>query len=274
MKDLNQLFKKAEDFKRKGLLDNAIELYNEILAEDPDYEDIHAILGEIYYIKGDVELSVQNYELQIAKCSENCLVLYRLGITYYRATQFSKSIHILSNLLQKGCELDMAYYWMGLAYYHTGRIHKSIEMFETLRDKMPQNTIGCNNLALAYKTIGDYTKAIECFKQILAEDPAIVSVHYNMGLSYLGDMQIALALKHFQRVVELDPEHIAARKKLDEIYNDQEMLYSYGIAAPKDITNHEELDINFRIGEAYKGFSMIDKTFKYLKSLAIDKDKK
>jgi tetratricopeptide (TPR) repeat protein len=63
-----------------------------------------------------VDNSIRNYELEIDKDDSNCLVFYRLGIAYYRATKFNKAINVLSNIMEKGCQLDMAYYWMGLAY--------------------------------------------------------------------------------------------------------------------------------------------------------------
>jgi tetratricopeptide (TPR) repeat protein len=274
MNDCKELFHKAEELKRRGLLDDAIALYKKILTIDADYKDVYSILGEVYYIKGDVGESIKHFELQLKKNPDNKLDSYRLGIAYFRATKFSQCIKILKGLVEDGCQLDMAYYWIGLAYFHTGRIPKSIEMFEMLRHKMPHNTVGCYDLAIAYKTIGDYEKAITKFKLILEEDDSIVSVHFQLALTYLDSLNLSEAIKHLKQVVELDHKHKAAQKKLDDIFNDQEMLYSYGIAAPKDISNSRELNINFHIGEAYKGFNMIDKTFKYLKSLAVEKDKK
>jgi len=272
MAELRKIFLEAEEFKKKGLFDKAIELYNQILDADPEFENVHSILGEIYYIKGDVDNAVKNYELEIGK-TNNCLTLYRLGIAYYRDTQFNKAINILKSLMDKGCQLDMAYYWMGLAYYHTGRIMRGIEMFEKLREKMPQNTVGCYNLALSYQTIGQHDKAVECLQRILEEDQSIVSVHYHLAEAYLEELKIKLAIEHFQKVVELDPKHKLAQKKLDDIFNDQDMLHSYGVKLSKDGGGEEELNINYYIGEAYKGFNKIDKTFKYLKNLALEREK-
>jgi len=273
MKDLKDLYQKARQFKRKGMLTDAVKLCDEIIAEDPQYDDINSFIGEIYYIKGDINKSIHHYEKQILKCKDNCMDYYRLAIAYYRSTQFNKTIQTLKDIINRGCQLDMAYYWMGLSYFHTGRIQKSIDTLEILRNKLPHNTVGCYSIAIAYRTIGNHEKAIECFTKILKEDPQIASVHYNLALTYLENMQADLAIKHLQKVIELDPKHKDAQNKLDDIFNDQEMLYSYGIKAPKDVSNLEELNINFYIGEAYKGFNMIDKTFKYLKEKALDKDK-
>ena len=93
-----------------------------------------------------------------------------------------------------------------------------------------------------------------------------------MALAYIGDSQINNGVKYLKKVVELDPEHKAAKRQLSDIYRDQEMLHNYGVETLKDKDNPEEIDMNYYIGQAYKGFDMINKTFNYLKKKAIEKD--
>jgi len=195
-----------------------------------------------------------------------------LGITYFRATKFCKAVAIFEKLLEGESDLYMAYYWMGLAYYHTGKIQKSIDVFEKLRSRMPHNSLGCYHLAISYKAKGENEKAIKCFLSILTEDDTIVSVNYHLALAYIADSQINNGVKYLKRVIELDSEHKAAKKQLSEIYNDQDMLYNYGIESSKDKENPDEINMNYYIGQAYKGFDMINKTFNYLKKKVVEKD--
>ena len=72
-------------------------------------------------------------------------------------------------------------------------------------------------------------------------------------------------MNSFRKVLKLDPEHRGAQEMLNRLVNDQEMLYTFGIEAPKEADDTETLTSNYYIGEAYKGFAMIDKAFKHFK---------
>ena len=119
-------------------------------------------------------------------------------------------------------------------------------------------------MAITYKAVGEYKKAIDCFLKIHNESPEVVSVNYHLGLAYLGVADIENALKYFKNVIKLDPEHKAAKEKLNEILNDQDMIYSYGIEIPKD-EKLGKIANNYYLGQAYKGFSLLEKSLKHFK---------
>jgi len=88
-------------------------------------------------------------------------------------------------------------------------------------------------------------------------------------LAYLGVADIKNALKYFKNVIKLDSEHKAAKEKLNEILNDQDMIYSYGIEIPKD-EKLGKIANNYYLGQAYKGFSLLEKSLKHFKDKLID----
>ncbi len=146
---------------------------------------------------------------------------------------------------------------------------KSIEAYQKLRSLNEGNSLGCYHMAIVYKAIGKYKNAIDCLLKIFEESPKIVSVNYHLGLAYLGVMDIENALKFFKNVIKLDPEHKAAKGKLDEIINDQDMIYSYGIEIPKD-EKLGKIANNYYLGQAYKGFTLLEKSLKHFKDKLSD----
>ena len=115
------------------------------------------------------------------------------------------------------------------------------------------------------KSTGRFKEAVQCLEKIVSEDKNIISVQYHLGVSYLGLKEVVKAVKCFRKVLELNPEHKGAQEKLIGLHTDQEMLYKYGVTSHKEDYSHEELTMNFHIGQAYKGFGMIQNAFSYFK---------
>ena len=87
----------------------------------------------------------------------------------------------------------------------------------------------------------------------------------------MGQDKVNKAYICFKKVKELDPKHRGANRRINELENDQEMLNNYGVISKKDTENPEVLLSNYHIGQAHKGFNMIDKAFKHFKK---EKEKK
>ncbi len=134
-----------------------------------------------------------------------------------------------------------------------------------LREKHQDSTLGLYQMSVVYKTAGNFKKAIECLQKLLEEDPDIVSVQYNLGLSYLGISGIEKAMAAFEKVLTLDPDHRGALDQLGMLKNDQDMFYTYGVEAMNEGSSTNEIIANYHVGQAHKGFAMIDKAFKFFK---------
>ena len=100
-------FNNAEKAFNAGMLDEALNLYEEILKQYPP-EDLTAWTyfktGEIYIIKGNFEEAVKNYDAIVKKFPGNPLhneARYQLAFCYSRLERYDVSLKIAERLLKK-----------------------------------------------------------------------------------------------------------------------------------------------------------------------------
>jgi len=266
MSKKDNLISSADISKMHGNLKEAIKLYKQVMKLDPT--DVYAMynLGDIYYILGDINYAIKYLEKVIGIEPNYNLALYRLGIALFRATRFSKAIKLFDRIIAKEPDLYMAYYWKGLCYYHRGNIGESIKSYAKLQKANPKATLGFYQKAVSLKAAGRYKEAVVCLEKITAEDTGMVSAQYHLGLSYLGLKDIENAMKAFKKVIELNPDHHGAKEKIEQLFTDQETLYSYGIVSKENEFTADELTTNFHVGQTYKGMAMIEEALKHFKN--------
>lgn len=100
MNDLEKIYTSAEEHKMQGELLKASEEYKKLLDKEPDNIDAQIDLADIFYILGEIDRSIEHYE-KVVKLKPNYgLILYRLGISYFRATKFYKAISVLDRVIE------------------------------------------------------------------------------------------------------------------------------------------------------------------------------
>ena len=90
-KKLNRMFEEAKEQYSVQLYENAAELCNKILDNNPDYLEAHLLLADIYHSTNDVEKEI----LQLEKAMESTAIphiFYRLGNAYYFTGQYEKAL--------------------------------------------------------------------------------------------------------------------------------------------------------------------------------------
>ena len=77
MQDLEKVYKIAEEYKMKGELFKASEEYKQILKKNPDSINARISLADIFYILGEIDKSIEQYEKAVELKPHYGLVLYR-----------------------------------------------------------------------------------------------------------------------------------------------------------------------------------------------------
>lgn len=161
----------ANDFLKKGDLQNAEALYQKAIAVAPDNESLRFNLGIVLQSLGQIT----NAETQ-----------YREALRV--DPDFSEAHNNLGELLLKQDEPD-----------------KAITQFQAAIHGKPNYPLAHNNLAVAYRQVGKTDQAITNFQQALQEQPDYWRAHYNLGKTYLSENNYAYAIDEFQAVLKLRP---------------------------------------------------------------------
>lgn len=152
----NDAFIRANELQMAGKLEEAEELYDQILSQNPDNHGLLATLATLYLTKGKPGLAI-------------CLYHRALENKVYREPA------VYSNL--------------GLAYKRTGQTEKALHYLEksaTMKGATPE-TMTC--YGSMFIEAGDTKKPIELFDKALQRNPKLALAHWNKSLCLLADGQ-------------------------------------------------------------------------------------
>lgn len=169
-------FQQAFELHKQGKLDDAEELYNKVLEQDP----------------------------------ENAEVLNFLGIINLQKFRLSKA----EEFIQKAIAISPEqYFYENLAkvYLEMEDSQNAIKLYKELLDKQPENFDYVFNLASAYKVARDYKNAIKMYERAIELQPENPDSYYNMGLILNNLSKPQEAIKYYKKAVELCPDDTETR---------------------------------------------------------------
>ncbi len=198
--DKKAIVKMAYIFSQEGRWDKAIEEYKKILKIDPEDFNNHAMVGDAYVKRGEIQLAFGSYIIAAE--------------AYSRLGQTEKS----SVIYRKISKLDSA------------KLTPETQQRQSIFRKQAE--------AEAAMEAGEVDVAIDAFKFVLDLDPDRFDLYQKLGDMYLLKGDKALALKQYldiaqifltnklykkaapvySKVIEIDPQNIDAHAAMGEIH--------------------------------------------------------
>ena len=198
-----------------GELQQAANLYEERLREQPESICLIMELANIYYMLGLMAKSVVYYERAQKLKPGSPYIMYKMGVALYRSTHFTRANEVFNQIVESEKYIPMTYLWLGLSYYHLGKESKSIEAYKTLLSLCPDTMMANYYMGVALKASGKYDKAIKHFEKLINKTDQHVSALYHLGRTHMQKHNYEKARAYFKRVIDLDPENESASTMLE-----------------------------------------------------------
>ena len=169
-------FQQAFELHKQGKLDEAEELYNKVLEQDPVNAEVLNFVGII---------NLQKFKLSQAE-------------EYIKkAIDISPEPYFFENLAKVYLEMEDS--------------SRAIELYSKLLSTQPENYSYVFNLASAYKIAKDYDNAIKMYERAIERDPNNPDAYFNMGLILNNLSKPDKAIKYYKKAVELSPDDMETR---------------------------------------------------------------
>jgi Tfp pilus assembly protein PilF len=174
--EYSELFKQAFQLHKENKLDEAENLYVQVLENEPKNAEAWNFLGVI---------NLQKFKLTIAE-----------------------------DYIKKALEISPEpYFYENLAKVYLERedTKKAITIYNELLKYMPESFNYTFNLASAYKVSGDIENAIKTYKRAIEIVPTNPDTYFNLGLIYNDLSNPEEAIKYYKKAVELSPDDMETR---------------------------------------------------------------
>ena len=178
-----------------GRLDEATQIYQQILQADPDNPDALHLLGNIACQLGEVDTAIRFISRANALFPKNTAYLISLGTAYRANEQPDLAMSCYSRVLAIDPNSASAYFGIGNTQQCQGKLDGAAKSFIVALALNPGFIEARYNLANLEKSMGKLSEAIDNYRIVVASKPDFADAYHNMGsaLYALGKLDDALA---------------------------------------------------------------------------------
>jgi protein O-GlcNAc transferase len=226
--NLANTFALALQHHQAGRLAQAAQLYQEIIARDPEHADALRLLGVIAYQHGRHELAADLLGQAIGVNPRLAEYHNDRGLALHALGRLEQAIAAFQAALKLKPELAEGHYNLGNALKAAGRMDEAIATYQVALQVRPKYPEALNNLGNALKDRQQYKEAIAAFRGALAVQPQFVDALVNLGnaLQALGRAkqshhhqgegvdELQQAVEAYRGALALRPDHAAAHNNL------------------------------------------------------------
>lgn len=259
-----ELLKRAEELQKNGDLVSAIDIYQQLLTENPNEVDIlhrlgilfaqqhkyqdaldylnqaiqyqprsapfHNSKGNILLRQGALKAGEEEYRQAIKSDPRYAIAHNNLGRCFYLQEKLIAARKSYAKAIQLNPRFGDAYYNQGVLLLKLGEYSLAMESLQKALTYTPKNPAIDGQIAQIYLQESNYAEAIKHLQKRLAYQPEHVeSLHY-LGIAYLATEQNAAAITCFEKILQLTYRHPQCYEHLATAYlkqKDNEKALTY-----------------------------------------------
>ncbi|MDM8524263.1 tetratricopeptide repeat protein [Desulfococcaceae bacterium HSG8] len=183
------LFDKGIEWAEKGDYEKALEFFNKVLEEDPEYTSAYYYRGHMWEEKGDLDKAISDYTRILEINPELVKAYHDRGTAWGKKGEYEKAIADLDKALEAEPNEAVLYDTRGNAWQMKGNYDRAINDYVRALELNPSLFVPYNNLAWLLATCSDPAyrsgnKALELAKR---------AVELNHDVSMLDTLAAAYA---------------------------------------------------------------------------------
>jgi len=196
----------ALEHHRRGELAEAVRIYEDLLAAQPDHPDALHLLGVVALQQGQRQRAVELIGRAIARQPGVAAYHANLAEAYRVLGRPAEAADCCRTALRLQPNYAEAANSLGLALVAQGQFDTAMAQFRAALRLKPAFAMAHNNWANALRLKGERTQAIDHFRQAVRIDPTLGEPRSNLGQLLLEQGNLAEALEHCGEAVRLRPD--------------------------------------------------------------------
>jgi tetratricopeptide (TPR) repeat protein len=208
-KDAPQLLAAGQAAQDQKRFDEAIRIYNRVIAMSPNQPRIAALahfrIGNVLMAQGKFGNAQAAFERAVTLNPSDAESYNNLGEALGELKQYPRALESFNRAISLDQKLIKAKYNQAVSYDRMGNFRYSEFVFRNLIKANPQYSLAYDGLAVTLSKAGRAKDAIAFHERAIALDPREPSYYYNCAISYLMQGNTAKALEQQEKLRALDP---------------------------------------------------------------------
>lgn len=204
---------------KAGRLQQAEQIYQAVLAQDPSHVDANHYMGAIALQVGKPAIAVQFLEKAIATAPDFPELYNKMGLTLQALGRTGEAIDHFKKFISLNPGHAPAYYNLGLLHQEAGNLDAAVENYDKALAAKPDYPEALINSGLAFHDAGHLEEAISRYRKAITMNPGIAQAHQNLGNSLKLSGLDREAAESYQQALAIDPNLISALVNLGVVHN-------------------------------------------------------
>jgi tetratricopeptide (TPR) repeat protein len=154
----------------EGKIDEALAIYNDILAKNPEAYVINYSLGNCYFKKEDYDRAIEYYLKVYEKNPNFAKAIIGIGNAYINKNDVEKAMEWYNKLDISKIDDAVVLYNIGTNYFNRARADLALKYYQRSVELQPNFTDAIYQLGLTYLTLGQYKESLTVFSEYLKYD--------------------------------------------------------------------------------------------------------
>ncbi len=228
---LDELTEKGVQLHLAGRIQDAENIYRQILAIDADHADANHLLGGLACQTGNAEQAVGLILKAIDRASDRPMYHFNLGTVYQSLGRLAEAADSCRFAIALKPDYAEAHFSLGNSLHGQGRWQDAAESFLQALSLQPDSSASHNNLGASLQALGRMDAAVSCFRRAIDLSPGYAEAHGNLGKAHLEMGRLDDALESNRRALVLNPDlaetHSNMGNALQELGRFEEAVASY-----------------------------------------------
>jgi len=217
---IQQAFDLALQHDQAGRLQEAEQLYRQILARQPNHAQALHLLGVLAGRAGQKDVAVELIRRAIAFRPDYAEAHYNLGNALKDKGQLDEAIAAFRQAIALNPNLPEAHINVGNAWKDKGQLDEAIAAYRQAIALRPNYAEAHNNLGNALRIKGQLDESIAAYRQAIALRPNYPEAHINLGNAWNYKGQLDEAIAAYRQAIALRPNFAEALSNLGNVLKD------------------------------------------------------
>ncbi|HEY2411299.1 MAG TPA: tetratricopeptide repeat protein [Pirellulaceae bacterium] len=208
MPNLSDTLNTALEHHQAGRVQDAEQLYRQILLVEPSHPEALNYLGVIALQAGNFAFAADCLQRALAVRPNYDEAHCMLGVTLAALGSLDQAIIHFRQAIDANPDYPEAHFNLGIALGHQGKTDEQITHFRRTIHLRPDYPEAYSLLGIALTNQEQLSEALTCLTRALQLRPDFLEVHHNLGIVFEKQGQFDQAIECFQRALELSPNLI------------------------------------------------------------------
>lgn len=214
----------AEALKAQGKLNQSLEIYEQIISEDP--EDVVAKTGyaEVLKAQGKLDKSLEIYKSTINEHPKNVVARTGYARVLKAKGKLNRSLEIYEQIISENPEDAVAKTGYAEVLKAQGKLNESSDIYKQIIIERPENVITRNGYAEVLKAQGKLDESVDFYEATIKEHPENVVARTGYAEVLKAQGKVNKSLEIYEAAIREYPENVVARTGYAEALKTQGKL--------------------------------------------------